>query len=305
MTSRRRSEISRPPSPARPEASFLCEIVGETLFRAGRRTESLAYYARAVQLDPNAPIVRFDFGHCLMETGQLEAAAEQFERGLSLARDDQSRSHLLRALRRCRLELGQLDRVEVLFRRITDTGSPDHEDWDGYAELCLFLGRPDDYRAICGRLIAKFDKTEDAQIAERTGRACLLAPTSKDNLKAATALIDRALADKKPKPGWVQPYFMVAKGLAEYRHGRLESAISIMEGPASTALQPAPRLVAAMALYRLGRKEEAHRTLSEAIRSGDWEEAHANDREKWMYYILRREAETMMFPNLLDFINTT
>ena len=287
---------------ARPEASYLSEIVGETLFRAGKRQESLAYYARAVHLDPKAPIVRFNYGHCLMETGQFEAAAEQFERGLSLARDDQARTHLRSALRRSRLQLGQMDRVESMFREMTEGGWPDHADWDGYAELCLYRGRPEDYRAVCGQLIARFGATEDAQIAERTGRACLLAPVSGKELEAATALIDRALADKNPKPGWIQPYFMVAKGLAEYRHGRLESAISIMDGPASSALQPAPRLVTAMALFRIGRKEEAHKTLAEAIRSGDWDPAHAKDREKWIYHILRREAEAMILPDLSGFM---
>ena len=111
-------------------------------------------------------------------------------------------------------------------------------------------------RAICGRLIAKYGATEDAHIAERTGRACLLAPARARMLEAATALSTEPCRQARPKPEWVRPYFMVAKGLAEYRHGRLESAISIMEGPASTALQPAPRLVSAMALHRLGRKEE-------------------------------------------------
>ena len=128
------------------------------------------------------------------------------------------------------------------------------------------------------------------------GRACLLLPASGERLNGATLLIDRALADKQPE--WLRPYFMVAKGLAEYRHGRFESAISIMDGPASTALQPTPRLVAAMALHRLGRKDEGLRAYAEAIRTGDWEKAHANDREKWIYHILRREAEAMMLPDL-------
>ena len=149
-------------------------------------------------------------------------------------------------------------------------GLADHEDWDGYAEFCLYRGRQDEYRATCRGLIEHFGATEDAQIAERTGRACLLSPASGEMLEEATALIDRALADEKPKPAWVPPYFMVAKGLAEYRNGRLESAISIMDGPASPALQPAPRLVSAMARHRLGRKEEALKTFAAAIRSRDW-----------------------------------
>jgi hypothetical protein len=130
-------------------------------------------------------------------------------------------------------------------------------------------------------------------------------PVSGEVLDKVTALIDRALVDKKPKDACVQSFFMVAKGLAEYRQGRLESAISIMDGPASSALQPAPRLVSAMARYRLGRKEEALKTLASAILCRDWRKSRANEREEWIYHILRREAEAMMLPDLRGFLDGT
>ena len=130
-------------------------------------------------------------------------------------------------------------------------------------------------------------------------------PASGELLDKATALIDRAVADKKPKEAWVRSFFMVAKGLAEYRNGRLESAVSIMDGPASTALQPVPRLVSAMARYRLGRKEEALKSLAAAILCRDWRKSRANEREEWIYHILRREAEAMMLPDLRGFLDGT
>ncbi len=82
----------------------------------------------------------------------------------------------------------------------------------------------------------------------------------------------------------------------------MENAISIMDGPANPSLQPIPQLVSAMALHRLGREGEALKTLAVAIRLGDWEKSRANAREKWIYHILRREAEAMLLPNLLLFL---
>jgi serine/threonine-protein kinase len=89
-------------------------------------------------------------------------------------------------------------------------------------------------------------------------------------------------------------YFLFAKGLAEYRMDRLDGALAIMRGEASRMLGPAPQLVEAMALHRLGRQEEARKTLAAAIRRFDWQDAKADNRETWIYHILRREAEDLI-----------
>jgi eukaryotic-like serine/threonine-protein kinase len=203
-----------------------------------------------------------------------------------------------RKLRECQLRLGDYEKADASWRSSLATSPPDSKDWDGYVEFCLFRGRPDQNRTYCIALLRRFGATGDAQLAERTGRACLLSPASSEMLAEATVLIDRALADKKPELAWAQPYFMVAKGLAEYRHGRMENAISTMNGPARTALQSLPGLVSAMARHRLGRKDEALATFSAAILKTDWRKSEADNREKWIYHILRREAESMMLPDL-------
>ena len=58
-------------------------------------------------------------------------------------------------------------------------------------------------------------------IAEPVGRACLLLPGTEDELRRAAALIDRAVAAKGSTPDWIYRFFLFAKGLAEYRQGRL------------------------------------------------------------------------------------
>ncbi len=287
----------------RPGTPFLYGALAVALARDGKSTEAISYYSEAVRLDPENEYLRTSFGDSLAAVGRVTEAAEQFERALQITRRDPWRLVVRKKLRACRSRLGDIDAVDALWRRIVEASPPDDEAWDGYAEFCLFRGRPDEYRTTCIALLRHFGATGDVQRAERTGRACILLPASSEILEQATGLIDRALADKRPELAWAHPYFRVAKGLAEYRHGRLESAVSIMDGPASNVLQAAPHLVSAMARHRLGREEEALRTFAAAILKSDWRKSRADAREKWIYHVLRREAEALMLPDLLEFLN--
>src|SRR5262249_35732319 len=142
---------------------------------------------------------------------------------------------------------------------------PGHDAWYGYAELCLFLGRVDEYRGARKALLGRFGATTDVFVAERTGRACLLWPASADELTRATALVDRALAADRSNHAWAYPHFLFVKGLAEYRQGQYDRAIGAMRGDASRVLGPAPRLVLAMALHRKGQSAQARRMLAAAV----------------------------------------
>ena len=286
----------------RPDAPFLHHLIAVAFHKVGKLDESLAYSAKAAQLNPDDPEVRLEFGERLVEAGRLPEAIAQFDGGLALARDPAQRSMLRKGLRRCRALLGDVEGLDAIWRKSLEATPPNYEDWDEYAEFCLYNGRLDAYRSTCRGLIEHFGATKDARIAERAGRACLLAPVSGEVLAGATALVDRALSDEGLKSDWIHPYFMFAKGLAEYRHGRLESSIAIMDRQASPELQPGPRLVSAMARHRLGREHAAIGTLATAILSRDWKETRADGRETWIFQVLRREAESMMLPNLRAFL---
>jgi hypothetical protein len=58
-----------------------------------------------------------------------------------------------------------------------------------------------------------------------------------------------------------------------------------------------PQLIAAMALSHLGRTDDARLALSKAISSFDWSPKRVqsdDEREVWIYHILRREAEALI-----------
>jgi len=192
------------------------------------------------------------------------------------------------------LRQGRLEEARVAWRTALEGNPLDHNSWFGYAELCLFLGREDEYRGARQDLLARFFVTDNPYFAERTARACLLQPATGDGLRQAVALSRRAAASDPSAYGGDYYWFLFARGLAEFRQGKFVEAISTMRGDASRLHVPVARLVLAMALYRDGQLAEARKTLAAAILSYDWTATQARDPIVWICHVLRREAEGLM-----------
>src|SRR5262249_51037061 len=168
---------------------------------------------------------------------------------------------------------GRGEEARLAWRKALEANPPQYDDWDGYAELCLFLGREEEYRRVRQALLSRFAAGTDPSVAWRTSRACLLLPATGDELSQAVGLAGRAAADGRPKYEKYEEFygqFLFARGLAEYRQGRFDRAIATLRGDASRWPGPAPRLVLAMALHQSGQAEEARKTLAAAVLSHDW-----------------------------------
>jgi serine/threonine-protein kinase len=196
---------------------------------------------------------------------------------------------------------GRLEEARVAWQTALEGNPLDHNAWYGYAELCLFLGREDEYRRARRDLLARFFITDNPYFAERTGRACLLMPAMGDELRQAVVLARRAAAADPAAHGGNYSWFLFARGLAEYREGKFDQAISTMRGGASSVSGPLARIVLAMALHRDGQLAEARTTLAAAIRAFDWTANQARDVHPWICHLLRREAEGLIVPNLPAF----
>ena len=107
---------------------------------------------------------------------------------------DPKRADPRRALPTELLRQGRLEEARVAWQTALEGNPLDHNAWFGYAELCLFLGREDEYRRARRDLLARFSITDNPYFAERTGRACLLMPATGDELRQAVALARRAAA---------------------------------------------------------------------------------------------------------------
>jgi serine/threonine-protein kinase len=269
--------------------------LGLVLQAQGRLDEAIGHYQKAAQLDPDYAWAHLDLGNLLRIKGRLDEAYDHFQQVLRL---DPTNREVQAPLRIVLFRQGRGQEALAAWRKAIDADPSQQDAWAGYAEFCLFLGRQEEYQRARRDLLDRFGACTDPYLAEPVSRACLLLPPSEDELRKATALADRAVAAKGSTPAWIYRYFLFAKGLAEYRRGRLDSAISLMTGEASTVMGPCPRLIVAMAQYRQGQETLARKTLADAVVSFDWSAAEADGRDVWICHILRREAEAMILPNL-------
>ncbi len=90
-------------------------------------------------------------------------------------------------LREILLRQGLREEACVAWRQFIDGHAKAHDDWDGYAELCLFLGDVAEYHRGCRELLTRFGSSTDPQVCERTGRACLLLPETPHQMQRAAA----------------------------------------------------------------------------------------------------------------------
>jgi serine/threonine-protein kinase len=273
--------------------------LGNILKAAGEMDAAIACYRRALQVDPDYAWAHFDLANTLTEAGRREEALEHFRLFQAL---DPTNTHVANILRADLVWRGRGEEVRQEWKQTLEADPPGHDAWFGYAELCLFLGDEAEYRRARQDLLRRFGTTKDPYVAERTARAILLLPAEEEVLQSAATLAERAVAAKATTAQWVYPYFLFAQGLAEYRLGRFNRAIAIMTADAGAVLWPAPRLVVAMAEHRQGQKEKARNTLAEAIIRFDWSGANVGGLDHWIGHVLRREAESMIFPDTAAFL---
>jgi serine/threonine-protein kinase len=269
--------------------------LGLILQTEGRVDEAIKYCEQALRCDPDYAWAHQDLANALRRKGRLDEAQRHFRQVLRL---DPGNWQAQDGIRSVLVQQGRWRDAQADWRTTLDAAPAGLNDWNGYAELCLFLGDQDEYGRVRRLLLNRFGATTAPHIAEPIGRACLLAPGADEEIGRGTALVDRALAAKDTTPDWVYRYFLFAKGLAEYRHGNWDRAIATMEGEAGNVMGPCPRLVAAMAQQASGQSEQALKTLARAVFAFDWSASQADSRDVWIVHVLRREAETLILGNL-------
>jgi serine/threonine-protein kinase len=257
----------------------------------GHQDEAIEHLRKTLSLDPRYPAARVNLARILLDRDRAKEAIAELRRAIELdPTDTRARTELHSILTRP----GRWQEVQAAWREELNAGPPKHDAWFGYAELCLFLEREEEYRSARRELLAHFGSATDPTIAERTGRACLLLPAVEAELQQAVALTERAIAAGRAGREFAYPYCLFAEGLARYRQGRFDEAIELMTGEAASVMRPSPRLVVAMAQHQKGEKEEANLSMAAAIRSYDWSESNADNHDAWIAHILRREAEAMI-----------
>ncbi|MGZ9114223.1 MAG: M48 family metalloprotease, partial [Brevundimonas sp.] len=74
-----------------PENPYFWELKGQILFEEGRPAEAIGAHQRSVELKPDAPLLRVNLAHALIETGdpaKLDEAVNQLKRATALEHDN-------------------------------------------------------------------------------------------------------------------------------------------------------------------------------------------------------------------------
>jgi predicted Zn-dependent protease len=74
-----------------PENPYFWELKGQILFEEGRPTEAIGAHQRSVELKPDAPLLRINLAHAMIETrdpAQIALAVDQLKRATALESDN-------------------------------------------------------------------------------------------------------------------------------------------------------------------------------------------------------------------------
>jgi serine/threonine protein kinase/WD40 repeat protein len=121
------------------------------------------------------------------------------------------------------VKLGQWDGAASDYALLAESDPGDHWNWLRSGALCLQTGNAEGYRRACREMLSRFGNTDNPEIAERIAKTCSLAPDSVSDFAPVLKLADRAVTgtEKHSGRGW----FVLTKGLAEYRAGHYAAAL--------------------------------------------------------------------------------
>jgi serine/threonine-protein kinase len=260
--------------------------------------EAAGYFRAAVAVRPDSDQAYTRLGEALRDAGDADGATMAFRKAIALNPDRGRVTDLARLL----APQGRLEDAKALWGRVLSRDPADHDQWYGYAQLCLFLGDEPAYRRTRTALLERFGgRYVNWPDAERVALASLLLPPTKEELAQVAGLVDHAVKAGSDSPDAVK-YLTFLRGLLEFRQGHLERAVPLLRAAAAELPnRPGPRLVLAMAEFQSGAESEARRTLAAAVRSYNWRSPQADHPTARVNHVLRREAESLILPNLPAF----
>jgi serine/threonine-protein kinase len=285
-----------------PDDFWLNYLLGKHWY-AERSQEAIGYCRAAVAIRPGSDQAYVLLGNVMHDRGDMAGAKAAYRKVLAL----NPNCVVAKDLASAEDSQSGLEEARIVWERLLEHDPRNHSAWYGYAELCLYLDNREAYFQARKRLLQIFGETlNDWIVAERTSTACLLLPASGDELLRAGIVAEVAVMSAAKNPDAGNPYVMFARGLADYRQGRYERAITLLPiVAAKLSNRPASRLVLAMAQFESGLINDARKTMAAAIRSYNWNESSPAFRKdavtSWTNHILRRQAEELILPNLQEF----
>jgi Flp pilus assembly protein TadD len=299
--------------------------LGCVLEHLGRSEEALVSAREAIRKQPS-PVAQAQLSWILKRQGKSAESDEAFDAAVQLVPATRgSRAYFC----------GMYGRFAAAEKYFTDEVIANTIDTLAPMNLALVrlkLGDRAGYEAVCRDMLARFGESDVPGSLERAAKSCLWTPDVVGEVGELKRMTELAVERSKADP--VFYYFVFARGLAAYRAGEFEEAVtwcrdsraknvhvpskreSAVIAPNSQPKDIAPRLakpsphfaplnayslvVEAMALHKQGKSDDARAALNKATEIARDSFPDAPDElgslwQGWLIYdILSREAEALL-----------
>ena len=228
-------------------------------FDLGQPDKALADYSRANELDPKNTWDCWSRGRAHMRFGQYEKALADYSLAIEM-----EPKNVAAWSRRAEvfIDLALWPEGAADFGQMFQLEEPaDSLTFLLHAILRRCVDDGPGYRVVCQRMLTRFGDSTNSDDWSCIARALVISPEPGLEPSRAVAVAERAVADNKSAER------VAHVGLAHYRAGAFERAVAALEESLALDANFKPADVhstLAMALYHLGRKEQARAALAKA-----------------------------------------
>ncbi len=239
--------------------------------------------------------------------GKYSGAAEAYAEAIRLGGD---RHHSHYALGSVYAYVGRWEKAASAFAGAAERAPGDM--WSQYrlATLSFYLNDLESYRRACRAMLENFGETRNILFAERTAKACAIAPGFGGEAQKVIELANVAVTETEADPA--HNWFEVTKALVDYRAGRFGPAarMIVQSAPSNEGIHRDALAfsILAMAQYRLGQIDEAKIALANArhiiaakLPDTDNGQTFNDDWHDWLHaQLLYREANELLQKSVIE-----
>jgi serine/threonine protein kinase/tetratricopeptide (TPR) repeat protein len=198
----------------------------DTLAAQGKRSEALRELQKQVERRPTSPAWQRALGH--FQCYQMSEPEKALRPLLEAVRLDPGNAHAHYDVGSAYAFMSQWDKATASYRRAVELNlGGDSESRYRLAALYLYHGDLDNYRVTCSEMLERYAMSNDPHVIDCTAKICLLCPENNHNREQALKLAERNVRETQNHPAY--RWFVLAKGLADYRADRLADALARLE----------------------------------------------------------------------------
>src|SRR5262249_26008034 len=128
-----------------------------------RPREAVGYFRAAIAVRPTSDHAFSSLADALRKCDDSEGSIAALQKSFDLNPNYDSDRDLITA----QVQRGRLEEARAVWQKVLEGKPKEHEPWYGYAELCLFLGKEDEYRRARRALLDRLHTTTNPFDAER------------------------------------------------------------------------------------------------------------------------------------------